>query len=71
MAVKEGSAAGVLFRRTGWTARDYDAWAARLLADQVAFVTSTSWEGETVGRFSFIHPGTTLEMLREVLATTA
>jgi glutamate/tyrosine decarboxylase-like PLP-dependent enzyme len=61
----------VLFRRTGWTAKDYDAWAERLLSAQVAFVTSTSWEGETVGRFAFLHPATTLEMVREVLATTA
>ncbi|MDA8435483.1 MAG: pyridoxal-dependent decarboxylase [Actinomycetales bacterium] len=68
--LREPTLGMVLFRRTGWTAADYDAWAARLLADQVAFVTSTSWEGETVGRFSFIHPGTTLDMLREVLATT-
>ncbi len=60
----------VLFRRTGWSAEDYDAWGARLLAAQVAFVTSTTWEGETVGRFAFLHPATTLDMVREVLATT-
>ena len=44
---------------------------AQLLREQVAFITSTTWEGETVGRFSFLHPGTTLEMVREVLAATA
>jgi aromatic-L-amino-acid decarboxylase len=69
--LREPSLGVVLFRRTGWSAADYDAWGARLLAAQVAFVTSTVWEGETVGRFAFIHPGTTLEMVREVLATTA
>jgi glutamate/tyrosine decarboxylase-like PLP-dependent enzyme len=69
--LREASLGVVLFRRTGWTAEDYDAWGARLLRDQVAFITSTTWEGETVGRFSFLHPGTTLEMVREVLATTA
>jgi aromatic-L-amino-acid/L-tryptophan decarboxylase len=69
--LREPTLGMVLFRRVGWTAADYDAWCARLLQDQVAFITSTSWEGETVGRFSFIHPATTLEMLREVLATTA
>ena len=61
----------VLFRRRGWSAQDYDDWGARLLADQVAFITSTTWEGETVGRFAFLHPGTTMDMVREVLATTA
>jgi glutamate/tyrosine decarboxylase-like PLP-dependent enzyme len=68
--LREPTLGMVLFRRVGWTAVDYDDWCARLLKDQVAFITSTSWEGETVGRFSFIHPATTLEMLREVLATT-
>lgn len=61
----------VLFRRTGWGAAEYDAWAARLLAAQVAFVTSTTWEGQTVGRLVFLHPGTTRAMVRDVLATTA
>jgi glutamate/tyrosine decarboxylase-like PLP-dependent enzyme len=68
--LREPTLGMVLFRRVGWSAADYDTWAARLLTEQVAFITSTSWEGETVGRFSFIHPATTLEMLREVLATT-
>jgi glutamate/tyrosine decarboxylase-like PLP-dependent enzyme len=69
--LREASLGVVLFRRTGWSADDYDAWGARLLREQVAFITSTTWEGETVGRFSFLHPGTTLEMVREVLSTTA
>ena len=69
--LREPTLGMVLFRRTGWTAHDYDAWAQRLLSAQVAFITSTSWEGETVGRFSFLHPSTTLEMVREVLAATA
>jgi glutamate/tyrosine decarboxylase-like PLP-dependent enzyme len=69
--VREPSLGVVLFRRRGWTAHDYDAWGTRLLTAQVAFVTSTTWEGETIGRFSFLHPATTLEMVREVLATTA
>ncbi len=69
--LREPTLGMVLFRRTGWTAHDYDAWAQQLLSAQVAFITSTSWEGETVGRFSFLHPSTTLEMVREVLAATA
>jgi glutamate/tyrosine decarboxylase-like PLP-dependent enzyme len=69
--LREASLGVVLFRRTGWSADDYDAWGARLLREQVAFITSTTWEGETVGRFSFLHPGTTLEMVREVISTTA
>lgn len=59
----------VCFRRTGWTAQDYYDWSQRLLADQIGFVTPTGWDGETVARFAFLHPGTTMEMVREILAT--
>ena len=42
--VREPGLSIVLFRRHGWTKPDYDDWSARLLADQVGFVTPTSWE---------------------------
>ncbi|MFY9209180.1 MAG: pyridoxal-dependent decarboxylase [Candidatus Nanopelagicales bacterium] len=58
----------VLFRRQGWTAENYDKWSTNLLDQQVAFVTSSSWRGETVGRLVFLHPGTTSAMVDEVLA---
>jgi len=60
----------VLFRRSGWTEDDYSQWSARLLADQIGFVTQTRWQGETVARFAFLHPDTTMEMVEEILATT-
>ena len=61
----------VLFRRLGWAKLDYDAWSARLLHDQIGFVTPTSWEGETVARFAFLHPNTTVEMIDEILSSMA
>jgi glutamate/tyrosine decarboxylase-like PLP-dependent enzyme len=61
----------VLFRRPGWDKADYESWSARLLAEQTGFVTPTVWEGETVARFAFLHPNTTAEMVREILATMA
>jgi hypothetical protein len=61
----------VLFRRLGWKKADYDAWSAKLLADQTGFVTPTTWEGETVARFAFLHPNTTETMIREILDTMA
>jgi aromatic-L-amino-acid/L-tryptophan decarboxylase len=61
----------VLFRRPGWAKSDYDAWSARLLHDQVAFVTPTSWEGETVARFAFLHPDASIDMVDEILASMA
>jgi aromatic-L-amino-acid decarboxylase len=57
----------VLFRRRGWGPDDYTRWADQLLADQVAFMPPTSWEGETVARFAFLHPHTPLELVTQVL----
>jgi aromatic-L-amino-acid decarboxylase len=57
----------VLFRRPGWSKADYEVWSARLLRDQVGFVTPTSWEGETVARFAFLHPDATVDMVDQIL----
>lgn len=61
----------VLFRRRGWGPDDYNAWSRELLREQIAFVTPTKWEGETVARFAFLHPDTTMEIVREVLDSMA
>ena len=58
----------VLWRRKGWAPKDYRDLQDRLIESQTAFVTPTSWQGETVGRFAFVHPGTTIEMVKEVFA---
>jgi aromatic-L-amino-acid/L-tryptophan decarboxylase len=57
----------VLFRRRGWQAADYSAWADKLLDDQVAFMPPTVWEGDTVGRFAFLHPHTSMDLVTEIL----
>jgi aromatic-L-amino-acid decarboxylase len=59
----------VLFRREGWVEADYNNWSEKLLADQIGFVTPTKWEGETVARFAFLHPDTTLDIVKEIIAT--
>jgi glutamate/tyrosine decarboxylase-like PLP-dependent enzyme len=59
----------VLFRRDGWGEDDYNAWSRQLLADQIGFVTPTKWEGETVARFAFLHPDTTIDIVAEILDT--
>jgi len=41
--------------------------ADRLLHDQVAFIPPSAWEGETVARFAFLHPHTTIGLVREIL----
>ena len=68
--IREPDLGVVLFRRLGWKPEDYDAWAQRLHDDQVAFIPPTKWEGETVGRFAFLHPDTSLDLVREVLSRT-
>jgi aromatic-L-amino-acid decarboxylase len=68
--IREPDLGIVLFRRLGWTPADYNAWAHQLHQDQVAFIPPTKWEGETVGRFAFLHPDTGIELVREVLART-
>jgi glutamate/tyrosine decarboxylase-like PLP-dependent enzyme len=67
--VREPGLSIVLFRRLGWQPSDYQRWSRQLLADQVGFVTPTAWEGETMARFAFLHPDTTIEMVDEILAT--
>jgi glutamate/tyrosine decarboxylase-like PLP-dependent enzyme len=69
--VREPELSIVLFRRPGWSKLDYEVWSERLLQAQTGFVTPTTWEGETVARFAFLHPETTEEMVREILATMA
>jgi len=69
--IREPELSSVLFRRKGWSAEDYQAWSDRLLAGQIAFVTPTGWEGETVARFAFLHPHTTMGIVEEILATMA
>jgi glutamate/tyrosine decarboxylase-like PLP-dependent enzyme len=59
----------VLFRRQGWTHDDYQSWSTKLLRDQIGFVMPTVWDGEAVARFAFLHPGTTHQMVTEILDT--
>lgn len=68
--IREPDLGVVLFRRLGWQTEDYDAWAQALHDDEVAFIPPTKWEGETVGRFAFLHPDTSLDLVRQVLART-
>jgi aromatic-L-amino-acid/L-tryptophan decarboxylase len=61
----------VLFRRDQWGLDDYERWSDRLLAEQIAFVLPTMWDGEPVARLCFVHPDTTKQLVDEVLSTVA
>ena len=68
--VREPELSVVLFRVRGWGAEEYDAWSARLLREQIAFVAPSRWHGAPVARLAFLHPETTIEIVDEILATT-
>ena len=57
----------VLFRRPAGPARTTRRGRPGSSHDQIGFVTPTSWEGETVARFAFLHPDTTVAMVDEIL----
>jgi aromatic-L-amino-acid/L-tryptophan decarboxylase len=65
--VRPSSLSIVLFRKKGWDAERYNEWSQTLLSRQIAFVTPTKWEGETVARIAFLHPNTTIEVVQEIL----
>jgi len=68
--IREPDLGVVLFRRTGWRPADYDSWAQALHDEEIAFIPPTKWEGETVGRFAFLHPHTSMDLVREILDRT-
>ena len=67
--IREPQLSVVLFRRDGWGFADYEKWSDRLLADQIAFVLPTTWDGEPVARLCLVHPDTTKQLIDEVIAT--
>jgi aromatic-L-amino-acid/L-tryptophan decarboxylase len=69
--IREPDLSVVLFRRRGWAAADYHAWADALHREEVAFIPPSSWEGEVVGRFAFLHPHTSMDLVRTILDRTA
>ncbi len=69
--VREPDLSVVLFRRLGWGPDDYTKWAEALHTDEVAFVPPSAWEGEVVGRLAFLHPHTSMDLVREILDRTA
>jgi glutamate/tyrosine decarboxylase-like PLP-dependent enzyme len=71
--VREPSLSCVLFRRIGWTAEDYKNWTFANHKRGFALVAPTKVrngdEFETVARFCFINPDTTVKDIRDILAT--
>ena len=59
----------VAFKRTGWRNADYQNWSAKLLADQIGFVTPSSHQGEPILRFAIVNPWTKVSDLALILGT--
>lgn len=59
----------VLFRRDGWGAGEWSAWAADLLRAGIAFVAPTTYRGEPIGRLVFLHPNTPTTIIDELIAS--
>jgi L-2,4-diaminobutyrate decarboxylase len=71
--VRTPSLSCVLFRRKQWQAADYKEWTYRNHKSGLALVTPTKWKSsqgfETVARFCFINPDTTMEDVKLILDT--
>ncbi|MBD0778996.1 aminotransferase class V-fold PLP-dependent enzyme [Maribacter sp. ANRC-HE7] len=69
--VREPSLSCVLFRRKGWSPDDYRKWTYKNHEDGFALVTPTKWTTkgvpETVARFCFINPDTSIEDIVAIL----
>jgi L-2,4-diaminobutyrate decarboxylase len=61
----------LVLRRNGWGADDYTTWTERLLNDGIAFVTPTTFGGETATRFAIVNPRTTIADISAILDTMA
>jgi L-2,4-diaminobutyrate decarboxylase len=59
----------VLFRRRGWSAREYEAWSDAELARGRSFVVPTTWAGETLLRICIVNPLTGVDDIALVLAS--
>jgi len=69
--LREPDLSVVVFRRLGWTPEQYARWSKRLLDANVAFVTPTTHQGETVTRFAIVNPRTTRADVAMILDTMA
>ncbi len=71
--VRTPSLSCVLFKRKGWTPEDYKNWTFDNHKSGFALVTPTKWKKgntyETVARFCFINPDTTVEDIQQILDT--
>ena len=59
----------VAFTRRGWTPAQYQQWSDDLLAKQIGFIPPSKHDGESILRFAFVNPWTSLDDVQLILAT--
>jgi glutamate/tyrosine decarboxylase-like PLP-dependent enzyme len=59
----------VAFKKIGWREEDYQRWSDKLLNDQLAFVTPSDHDNETILRFAIVNPWTNITDIKIILAT--
>jgi L-2,4-diaminobutyrate decarboxylase len=59
----------LIFERIDWAPDDYAAWSAKLLDEQVAFVTPSRHANQVCTRFAIVNPRTTREDLELIIAS--
>jgi L-2,4-diaminobutyrate decarboxylase len=57
----------LIFERVGWDDGDYAAWSARLLDEQLAFVTPTRHAGRVCTRLAIVNPRTKVDDLALII----
>jgi glutamate/tyrosine decarboxylase-like PLP-dependent enzyme len=61
----------VVFRRHGWERPDYERWSDAMLARGLTLTTPTRLQGETLLRFCFVNPATSIEDVDRVIDSLA
>ncbi len=61
----------VVFERTGWDAAQYQAWTEAAMAEGLAFVVPSRYQGRPVFRFCFVNPKTTEADIERILSSMA
>lgn len=67
--VMEPELSVVMVRRPGWSPAQYQEWTDRILGEGLGYVTPTGWNGETITRFCFVNPTTTVDDVRRLIAS--
>jgi glutamate/tyrosine decarboxylase-like PLP-dependent enzyme len=67
--VREPELSIVAFTRKGWTPAHYQQWSDALLEKQIGFIPPSKHAGESILRFAFVNPWTSMDDVQMILDT--